>query len=382
MNSWLAQLNHRLRAELPDLPEAENDEAGFLELQKGIARLVPASFREFLLWRPRGVTVNFHWELPGSSGGQLLDQEDFLIVLEAWKKPGPPGTTNWWNSLWFPLLGCQTPEGAYSYFCLDLEGSFGNPAASMLQHKADSPERPVLFPHFEGWLRWLATALDQGVGRLFWEDLRLDIVIQAKGAALHREMFPNYPIQGATEMLGVGLLDQVLNLLPRGGLQLGPQASLPQGLSLQAIQDLLLHFPVRQDGLDEDCVRIVFTTEVAGQSLTHYANLAPGPQGVILKTLTSLPENAAFAVRSALTMVERGQMPVAASRLNEAAFLAFRGRALPEARVLVERALELDPENAVAKNSLAALELKRVVVDPQRLRPLMRHIGSGLKLHA
>jgi len=383
MNSWLAQIQSRLSTEFADWPTSDGDESGFSALQKAVSSPLPTAFRDFLLWRPLGVTINFHWELTNSTGGLLLETEEMLRVIDNWKKPGPPGTTGWGSPHWVPILSSTAlPKLSVDpntenkdYLCLDTQGTFGHPAGSLLQFMEKNPARAAYFPSVEGWLQWIAQALEQGMGRFFFEDQRLEIVLNKKAVKLHQDLFPKYPVKGAPEVLGLSLLDQVLNVLPRHGLKLAPGCSLPKGLSFEAMIHSFLKFPVRQDGIDEDCVRVIFSHDDGPKALINYINLKPTPDGVIIRGLATVPENAGLSISNAMALIDQGEKPGASKRLSEAAYLCFQAGFQQESQLLLRRALELDPANQVARRSMATLEAKRIQPKGDILRPLIKHIG-------
>ncbi len=373
MNSWLASLDSCLRAQVPDLPGPEPDEAQLANLQKGLSKPLPTPFLEFLRWLPGGLGVEFHWELPNSVGGQMADLSQMHNLNNVWKRPSPAGTRNWWSPLWLPVLDC----GAGNFFCLDLEGSLGNPAGSLLQFSHGQPERPVYFPDFQSWLRWLSLALQQGMGRVFQEDQKLDIVINRKATKLHTDLFPRYPMKCAAEVIGLGQLDQTLHVARKQGLKLGPNCcALPASLTPEGLENTLKNSFVREDGPDGECVRVILLCEVASRMWSLYANLRITHEGVFCDSLVSLPENAADSVRSALLLHGQGDASAASRRLSEAAFGCFQAGLGGEAMAILGRSLEMDPSNQVAARSKAALEAKQVKMNEVRLRPLLQHLAG------
>lgn len=367
MNSWLSHLDGQLRAQIPQLPPSERHEKALSALQKVVKQPLPGVFKEFMLWKPNGLQIAFQWELPHCIGGFLLEPAEMELVMAEWKEPSPVGTRHWWSSSWIPLLGTSG-----DFLCLDLPGTFKNPPGSLLSFDHDQPARPVSFPNFEGWLRWMGTALEQGMGRAFLQDGKLDIVLGRKADKLHQDLFANYPQKCSAEILGIGLLDQVLNLIRHHGLQV--KCPLPAGLSQDQLVGLLTEGFVRDDGRDGQSVRVI-VSQLDGT--TVYANLRAGDQATELEAIVTLPENAAQAIRNAKALHEQSQNVPASSRFCEAAFTCFQSGLAAEASVLLRRALQLHPENTVASRSLTALEARQVKVDPLLIRPLLQHIYAN-----
>jgi len=364
MNSWLAHLDSRLRAMLPDLPPPEGNQKALASLQKCLPQPMPPAFREFMLWKPSGLQISFDWEWDDCVTGFVLEPVEMEQFIEEWKQPGPKGTRNWWSSAWIPLLG-----SGGDFCCIDLSGSLNNPKGSLLSFYHERPARPVSFPNFEGWLRWLGGALEKGMGRAFLGDGRLEFIFNRKVAQLHKEFFPQYPLKASAEILGVGLLDQTLNLLRKQGLEV--RCSLPDKITQEKLSHTLLNSFVRDDGNDGESVRVVLLCD---GDLTVYANLRPGSDKVEVLSLVAVPESAAQAIRNARSLLEQNQKENAARRLCEAAYGCFQAGLAEEATVLLRRALQLNPENTVATRSLQSLEEKQVKPDPLRLRPLLQHL--------
>ncbi|MBT9585469.1 SMI1/KNR4 family protein [bacterium] len=367
MNSWLSHLDGQLRAEIPQLPLPERDEKALSALQKVVKQPLPPVFREFMLWKPTGLQIAFQWELLDCVGGFLLEPAEMELVMAEWKAPSPVGTRHWWNASWIPLWGTSG-----DFLCLDLPGTFKNQPGSLLSFDHDRPARPVSFPNFEGWLRWVGMALEQGMGRAFLQEGKLDIVLGRKAIKLHRDLFANYPQKYCAEILGIGLLDQVLNLIRNHGLQV--KCPLPAGLSQDQLAGLLTDSFVRDDGGDGQAVRVIVSQP---DGTTLYTNLRPGDQAAELEAIVALPGNAAQAIRNAKALQEQSQNVPASSRFSEAAFTCFQSGLAAEASVLLRRALQLHPENTVASRSLTALEARQVKVDPQVIRPLLQHIYAS-----
>lgn len=364
MNSWLAQLDSTLRAAIPHLPAPENDEKALKSLQKSVSKLIPAPFRDFMLWKPAGLQISFEWDMDHTIDGYLLEPGEMETVKDEWKQPSPKGTHKWWNGNWIPLLGARG-----DFLVIDLVGSYGNPAGSLVNFYHDRHIRHATFPNFEGWLRWLATALSQQMGRAFLEeDNKLEIILSRKAARLHNEFFKNYPIKAYAEVVGLGMLDRVLNQVRNHGLEV--TCPLPDDLKAEDLRDNLTRSLVREDSSDSQSVRVI----LLHQGRTLYANLTLGEEKALLDCLVSLPENAADAIRSARAFAERGENQTASRRLSEAAFTSYQAGKGAEAVILLRRALQLNPENTVASRSLAALEEKKVEVDPAQVRPLLLHI--------
>ena len=364
MNSWLAHLDGRLRSEIPHLPASEGNEAALAALEKSVARPLPAVFREFMLWKPAGLQIAFQWELTQCVGGFLLEPAEMELVIAEWKLPCPTGTRHWWSPNWLPVLGTGG-----DFLCLDLPGTFSNPAESLLSFGVDNPARPVSFPSMEGWLRWLGVALEQGMGRSFLQNGKLDIVIGRKAIKLHADMFANYPIKCSAEILGISLLDQVLNMVRNHGLEI--RCELPAKVTHEELVRLLTVSLVRDDGSDRDKVRVILLRD---DGTTLYANLRPGEKAAELDSIVAVPENAAHAIRSAKALLEQSQPENAARRLSEAAFTCYQSGLGPEALAMLRRALQIHPENSVARRSMEALEAKQIKVDPQRIQPLLQHL--------
>lgn len=364
MNSWVAQLDSTLRAAIPNLPASENNEKAMKSLQKSISKLMPAPFRDFMLWKPAGLQISFEWDMAHTIDGFLLEPGEMETVKDEWKQPSPKGTQNWWNGQWVPVLGARG-----DFLVIDLVGAYGNPAGSLVNFYHDKHIRHATFPNFEGWVRWLATALQQQMGRAFLEEEgKLEIILSRKAARLHKEMFANYPIKNYAEVVGLGMLDRVLNQVRNHGLEV--TCELPGDLKQEDIYDNLTRSLVREDSSDTKSVRVI----LLHNSQTLYANLTLGEKKAVLDCLVSLPENAADAIRSAKAFQERGEKETASRRLSEAAFTSFQAGKAAEAVVLLRRALQLHPENSVASRSLEALEAKKVEVDPALVRPLLLHI--------
>lgn len=379
MNSWLTHLDSCLRSQLPELPPSAWDEASLAPLQKVASKALPPAFRDFLLWRPKDVSVVFTWELPGSTGGHMLELGEIEEIVTAWNRPSPPGTRNWWSPLWIPML--VGSEG--DILCVDLPGTFGNTSGSLLQFLPDVASRPVLFPHVEGWLRWLALALEQGMGRAFLEHNRLDIVLNRKAEKLHKDFFPNYPVKCFPEMLGLGFMNRVLNVLRRHGLQPSANCSLPKSLTMDDLSSALDGGLFREEGADGEAVRVSGLCQPAGQmdSWMVYGHLKPAPNCALLEAVVAVPENAGNDIRNGLSLVyEHGDPVTGSRRLSEAAYICYQAGCGAEAMALLKRALQWDPQNSVAARSLAALELKQINSDYARIRPLLLHIGASAPL--
>lgn len=375
MNSWLAHFDNTLRSQLPELAPSAWDEASLGPLQKAASKALPPAFREFLLWRPHDVSVAFTWELPGSTGGHMLELPEIEEIVGAWNRPSPPGTRNWWSPLWIPML--IGAEG--DILCVDLPGTFGNTSGSLLQFWPDVASRPVLFPHVEGWLRWVAVAMEQGMGRAFLEENRLDIVLNRKAEKLYRDFFPNYPVKHFPEMLGLGFMNRVLNVLRRYGLQSSANCVLPKPLTLDALAAALQGGLFREDGSDGEAVRVsgLCQGNDGGGAWMVYALLKPAPSCALLEAVVAVPENAGDGIQAGLTLTyEHGDPVTGSRRLSEAAFLCHQAGCGAEALALLQRALQWDPQNSVAARSLAALEARNVNADPARIRPLLLNIGA------
>ena len=369
MNSWLAQLDKSLRTQIPDLPPAGNDQTRLAALLGQGIQHPPAALQEFFRWLPAGLLWDCTWEIPHCPGGAMLEALEMAAVVGDWKRPSPPGTTNWWSSSWIPLLD----SGSEDYLCVDLQGTFGNPPGSVIQYLRDQPFRPAFFPDFEGWLRWLATSLDNGMGKAFVQGQKLHIALGRKATQWHANMFPNYPIRQESEVLGTSPLDRCLNIYRKHGLRMGPKCMLPFGLNQGHIETALKQSFVRVEATDYDCLRIIL--EVS-PGWTVYLNVRIQPDALEVDSLVCLPEAVADTVRLAVNLTSQGEHQAASRRLTEAAFLAHKKGFSAEAMAILLRALELHPENQVAAQSKDALQNKKVVLDFNRLRPFLRHLVS------
>lgn len=369
MNSWLAQLDKSLRTQIPDLPPAGNDQTRLAALLGQGIQNPPAALQEFFRWLPAGLLWDCTWEIPHCPGGSMLEAPEMAAVVEDWKRPSPPGTTNWWSSSWIPLLD----SGSEDYLCVDLQGTFGNPAGSVIQYLHDQPFRPALFPDFESWLRWLVTSLDNGMGKAFVQGQKLHIAMGPKATQWLVNMFPNYPLRKEAEVLGTSPLDRCLNIYRKHGLRMGPKCMLPFGLNQGHIETALKQAFVRVEATDFDCLRIVL--EVA-PNWTVFLNVRIQPDALEVDSLVCLPEAVADTVRLAVNLTAQGEDKAAAKRLIEAAFLAHKKGFSAEAMAILLRALELQPDNQVAAQSKEALQNKKVVLDFNRLRPFLRHLVS------
>jgi hypothetical protein len=369
MNSWLAQLDKSLRTQIPDLPPAGNDQTRRAALMgQGFTEL-PAVLQEFFNWLPAGLVLDCTWELPHCPGGSMLEALEMAAVVEDWKRPSPPGTFNWWNPAWIALLD----SGSEDFLCVDMQGSFGNPPGSVVQYLRDQPFRPTFFPDFEGWLRWLSTSLDQGMGKAFVQGQKLHIALGRKATQLYHELNPQYPLRNESEVLGTSPLDRCLNIYRKHGLRMGPKCMLPFGLNQGHVETALKQSFVRVEATDYDCLRIVLAV---APNWTVFLNVRVTPEALEVDSLVCLPETVADTVRLAVNLQSQGDHRAASSRLTEAAFLAHKKGFSAEAMAILMRALELQPDNQVAAQSRDALQSKKVVLDVNRLRPFLRHLVS------
>ena len=369
MNSWLAQLDKSLRTQIPDLPPAGNDQTRLAALLGQGIQNPPAELQEFFRWLPAGLVWDCTWEIPHCPGGSVLEALEMAAVVEDWKRPSPPGTTDWWNSSWIPVLD----SGSEDYLCVDLKGTFGNPPGSVIQFLHDQPFRPALFPDFESWLRWLSTSLDQGMGKAFVQGQKLHIALGRKATQWHKDLFPQYPQRNESEVLGTSPLDRCLNVYRKHGLRMGPRCMLPFGLNQGHIEAALKQSFVRVEAPDADCLRVIVTVT---PNWTVYLNVRITPDALEVDTVVCLPESVADTVRLAVALEGQGEHKAASSRFTEAAFMAHKKGFSAEAMAILLRALELEPGNQVAAQSRDALANKKVVLDFNRLRPFLRHLVS------
>ena len=369
MNSWLAQLDQILRTQIPALPPSSNDVTRLAALSGQGFKNPPPVLLEFFRWLPAGLLWDCTWELKNCPGGSMLEAPEMASVIEQWKNPNPPGTTRWWSPAWIPVLD----SGAEDYLCVDMEGSFGNPPGSVIQFFHDQQPRPTYFPDFESWLRWLATALDGGMGKAFVQGQKLHVALGRKATQLHSELFPHYPQRHEAEILGTSPLDRCLNVYRKHGLRMGSKCMLPFGLNQSHIESGLKQSFVRVEATDYDCLRIVLEVP---PSWTVYLNVRIAPDALEVDSLVCLPEAVADNVRSAVALAGQKEIKAASSRLTQAAFLAHKKGFSAEAMAMLLRALELDADNQVASQSKDALVSKKVVLDFNRLRPFLRHLVS------
>lgn len=373
MNSWLAQFDRCLRAAAPGLPPAAERADRLERLPKDLGKPIPPAFQDFLQWIPGESLWHFQWDLEHCRGGQLLEAEEIADLMNEWRGPAPRGTVNWWNPNWVPFLD----TGKEQYLCIDLEGSLGNPAGSLLLFQEKEPLRPILFPSFEGWLRWLATSVEQGAATVKVQEKLVQVQLGARAGKTYKELFSGYPKAAAAEILGLSLLDQVLYCWRKLGLKLGPNATFPSPLTAADLEQGLRSAFVRPDGTDGDCLRVSLLCSSASQggNWTVYLCVRPTDQGLWVENLVALPENVADVIRSGLILKEQGDLAGAARRLNQAAYLCFQGGFGEEALAVLQRVLLWEPGNSVAQQSKKTLEEKKVAVNGQRLRPLLRHLA-------
>ena len=370
MNSWLAQLDKSLRTQIPHLPAAGHDQTRLAALMGLGIKDPPGPLQEFFRWLPAGIIWDCTWEIEHCPGGSMLEALEMAAVVENWRRPSPPGTTKWWSPAWIPLLD----SGSEDYLCVDLQGTFGNPPGSLLQYFQLQPFRPVIFPDFEGWLRWLSTALENNMGKAFLQGQKLQIALGRKATQLQKDLFPQYPQRHEAEVLGTSPLDRCLNVYRKHGLRMGTQCMLPFGLNQGHIETALKQAFVRVEATDFDCLRIVLEIP---PSWTLYLNVRITPDALEVDSLVCLPETVADTVRNAVALSSQGEKRAASSRLTEAAFLAHKKGFSAEAMAILLRALELHPDNKVAAQSRDALNNKKVVLDFNRLRPFLRHLVSA-----
>lgn len=374
MNSWLAHLDTHLRAQMSDLPPANADESALEPLLRHLGKPLPQAFKDFLLWQPQGKELAFSWELTDCYGGHVLGVQEIIQMTGSWRRPSPVGTLNWWSAAWLPFLGGE----AGSYLCIDQEGTFGNPPGSLVQFHPEKSGRPIVFPNFEAWLRWVAVCVEQRIARVFPEEERLDVVLGPKANKIYEEFFPKYPVKASADLLGLSLLDQTLTMLRRHGLTLDAKVVLPRGLTPEALTRVLSGGLVKEDGFDSDSVRVIGLWEPGGAVPAQmlYVNLRPTLTGAVVVAILALPENAADTIRAAQALVTQGDLIAASRRFTEAAYLCHKAGLPEEAMTLVQRALDLNRDNKVAMQSLEALQSKGVQPEPEKMRPLLGHLWS------
>jgi hypothetical protein len=369
MNSWLTHLDGRIRATVADLPGPAN-EFDLMALQQAAGRPLPPVLKEFLQWKPAGVQLTLSWETDGFGGGSLLEPLDMVGLMSDWKLPCPQGTVDWWNPEWVPLL-----DDGQDLLCLNLAGTFGHPAGSLLHFSPDSPHRPALFPHLEGLLRWLATALEQDCGRVFLQDGVLQVALSRKAQKIYQEFFPQYPLRGEPELLGLSRLDRMLNRLRKSGMSM--TVPLPPPLTPDDLFSRLTGGLVREDGMDGEYLRVVTLVEPRNspQAWTAFVNLREVGTSAVVEGCAVVPETVGFSLSNARTLLHQGDPAGAARRLAQVAFSLHQLGQSEAARGLLERAVQLDPEHSVARRSLEALVARGVQPPGPALRPLLHYLG-------
>ena len=361
MNSWLA----RLAAHLQVPPHNSETLAQDIEaLQKAVGGKLPPLFEEFLHWLGEEVDLDFSWEMNLFRAGQVMRVEEMRAVQANWRRPNPVGTVGWWSADWVPFL--EDENGVM--LCIDLEGTFGNPPGSILEYNPKLAPRPVVFPDFAGWLRWVAQSMDQGWAKVAKEPPELMVHLGKGANKLYKDFFPAYPKAASAEVMGMSLLDQALFAFRKGGLQLGPRCVMPSDLPPADLEKAISSGFVRDEGGDGIWLRALIRWPGWGV----YALLAPTPQRLVIERVVAVPELVCDLIRNALALEDLGQPTSAASKLAQAAFEAHKAGLLPEARMILHRALQLDPQNSVAKRSNEALVAKGVEVLEGELRPLLK----------
>jgi hypothetical protein len=361
MNSWLA----RLAAHLQVPTHSSETLAKDLEaLQRAVDGKLPPAFEEFVLWLGEDVDLDFSWEMNLFHSGRVLRVEEMRAIQAGWRKPNPVGTLGWWRPEWVPFL--EDESGIM--LCLDLEGSFGNPAGSILEFNPKLAPRPVVFPDFAGWLRWVAQSMDQGWAKVSKQPPEL-VVHLGKGAnKLYKDFFPAYPKPASAEVMGMSMLDQALFAYRKGGLQIGPRCTFPANLPPAEFERAIASGFVRDEGGDGIWLRALIRWPGWGV----YALLTPTPQRLVVERLVAVPELVSDLIRNALSLEDLGQKSTAASRLAQAAFEAHKAGNPPVARMILHRALQLDPQHDLAKRSMEALVAKGVELQEGELRPLLK----------
>lgn len=175
------------------------------------------------------------------------------------------------------------------------------------------------------------------------------------------------PLRGIIRLTGMvteehGVFDRARELRPVAARQ--ASALLPLRPA-PLVQSLLADTATEASALTEvlsseqtawDCPTGIYRFENAGRGF--YGTATFTPEQLELTRLVMLPHEAWFKISLAREDLELNPRE-AARRLSEAAFHCFRAGRPEYALVLTERALELDPENEIARQSLTALRARQ-----------------------
>jgi uncharacterized protein (TIGR02996 family) len=186
LDRWLARNRPEYYACLrPGLTGAQ-----VAELERFVGYPFPETFRAFYRWRngqpgfaepvkPNDPFIDSFWIM---GADEVRSDWRFLTeMLEGggWQQP------QWWCRGWVPFLH----NGAGSYLCLDLQGSFTGRKGQVLEYWNHFGDRPIVAPSFEAWLGHLLDLFDAG----FWKRGAFSGNLEE---ALKLPAIPGYPVVG------------------------------------------------------------------------------------------------------------------------------------------------------------------------------------------
>jgi cell wall assembly regulator SMI1 len=158
MTELVARLDVWLSRNRPDfyanlLPGLTDAEWAAFEARLGVP--MPDAFRVLYQWRngqPDDHSVSFHGNRTWTPAEHIVSTKELFDRMIGYDFP-----PDWWNRAWVPFLH----NGAGSHLCVDTVGTDGGPAGQLVEFWNRDPDRPIVSPSLEHWLKDFVTSLER-----------------------------------------------------------------------------------------------------------------------------------------------------------------------------------------------------------------------------